>query len=132
MLYRMLTGERFSICAVRECLGVTHPELFPDRDPTFVSLKLWANVRFEDMPGGARGAVVRHTLLLFALAFDCADMDELARAAGIEPVHAKATATEAPAHTGDGQPHSGDGLPRHSDGALAPIPVPSGWSHVIA
>ena len=121
-LYRMLTSERFSICTVRESLRVTHPGLLPDRDPTFLSLKLWACVPFGEMPTSARAALTRHTLSFFPLVFDCADMDELARSAGIEPVIV--TATESTAT----EPTSGDSLP-----SLATLaPVPHGWGSVTA
>ena len=120
-LYRMLTSKRFSICTVRECLAITRPDLLVDYDPTFLSLKLWATVLYDEMPTGARGTVTRHTLSFFALAFDCADVDELRRAAGLPDADDSTKAETAPAQSGDS-----------GSGALAPVPVPHGWSHVIA
>ena len=119
-LYRMLTGEKFSICTVRSSLKAARPDFHPDGDSVFLSLRLWNTVRFDEMPAGAGDQVKRHTLSFFALCFDCADVDELRRAAGL-PDGDRAQAETAPAHSGD----SGSGAP-------VPVPVPHGWSHVIA
>ena len=118
-LYRMLTGQKFSICTVRSSLRAARPDFHPDGDPIFNSLRLWNTVRFDEMPAGAGDQVKRHTLSLFALAFDCADMDELRRAAGLPD--ADESAETAPAQSGDS-----------GSGALVPIPAPHGWSQVIA
>ena len=120
-LYRMLTGEKFSICTVRSSLRAARPDFHPDGDPIFNSLRLWNTVRFGEMPAGASDQVKRHTLSLFALCFDCADVDELRRAAGLPDADDSAQAETAPAQSGDS-----------GSGALVPVPAPHGWSHVIA
>jgi hypothetical protein len=110
-LHRMLSGETYSISTVRSSLTAAQPRARPDDDLTFLSLRLWHTIRYDDMPPGARADVTGHTLSLFASYLDCDDLDALAQAAGIE---AETTAT-------------GDGA---ATGAL--LPIPHSWSHAGA
>ncbi|MEP0546390.1 MAG: hypothetical protein ABJF88_05620 [Rhodothermales bacterium] len=86
-LYRMLTGSRFSISVVRECLDVA--AIAPPRD-RLDAVALHHCADYADLPPGFHAELASQTLALFAGRPVLGDgfLKDLAAAAGIDPTDA--------------------------------------------
>ena len=83
-LYRMLTGESYDLCVVREALDAAG--LSPRRDQ-LAALRLHHCVRYATLPTGFHAELAEHTLALFhehAVLGDAA-LNSLAALAGLDP-----------------------------------------------
>ena len=94
-LYRMLTGDRFDICAVRQALdvsGVTY-----DRT-RFEAVRLHNGAPYTEMPTGFHAALAAETLSLFQGRPVLGDgfLKDLASAAGLSPEAAPSIQALAP------------------------------------
>ena len=88
-LYRMLTGDRFSICTVRDALTVTGTAY--DR-AHFEAVRLHNGAPYAEMPGGFHAELASQTLALFHGRPVLGDgfLKDLAAAAGLQPQDAPA------------------------------------------
>ena len=94
-LYRMLTGDRFSICTVRSALDVAGTSY--DR-AHFEAVRLHNGAAYAEMPPGFHAALAGQTLALFQgqPVAENALLADLARAAGMDPTTTPSLGIAAP------------------------------------
>lgn len=95
-LYRMLTGERFDVSVVRDCLDLARVEVPRER---LATLRLHHMTRYGDLPPGFHAELASHALALFAGRPILGDgfLKDLAGMAGLDPRDAPSIQSLVPA-----------------------------------